>query len=247
MKKGSILAFALALTLGCTPVSAATTMAMRGKVTFPKTEITENPTWMDFNFGVSPFRSVRSKKNMKMSATFYLEKKLLAEGNVLGIGVFSNFRTADQHYTLNSPQEFFLINDGGTIKVGSYYHYNNRISKVVPVGTTCTVKERKKYYVVKLKNVPLNNFYRDQDGNKELDTKTEFIVQPQVQIHVGNNVSTIQKKVTGYVYVDDFKLVAASTVTVDFDNIKASWTGIHNAWANSDGKWINQEVVTLKY
>lgn len=248
MKTKAFLILGLLLTLCCTPVSAASTHAMGGKVTLPKTEISENPVDRNFNFGVGTIGETKAKKNMTISATFYIQKKLLPEGNCIGISPHASFHSNDKHFNVHSDKEFYLINDGGKIQVMCYHHYNMRLSKFAPVGSLCTVTEKSKYYVVKLKKVPLPNRAENNGQDAEFDTKNTYGVNMNINIQVNEYNCTIPKAISGNIYVDDLKLTAADTMEVDFEKKQAGWMNI-NYWdsAKQQNTNLGGMVVKIKY
>ena len=138
-----------------------------------------------------------------------------------------------------SKYDFYLAKEGSAPVLAKKFTNTNKFRGA---GIYGSVKKSGKYYVVELKNLPLLDLSAS-DGKTKLSKLIAGGKKYQVSVSIIVQ-GAFRKKVSGqYVYVDDVKLAAAQTQTVNFSKASA-YRALH---ANKGSKEIGVKVVKLTY
>ena len=244
--------FALLVILGSvTSVNAATDKALKLKgASFSKvTEETQNHyATRGAELCASLLKTDKIKRSgMKISATVYIPKKALKKaGDQVNVDVYLNLQktkagknnlkqdTGRENWDyyqgfVETKYDFALRLDKNKKLVTVKHQWSRNYQESKP-GNYLSVKESGNYYVVKLKNVPVTDYYGLKE-NSPMDTKTTFILSPSILV-----LSNTKGNWKGNLYIDNLKLTSASkTQTVTFNKKDYRCLYVSN-WQNSAGQ-----------
>ncbi len=158
-------------------------------------------------------KNAKVKKNMSVSGKVYVPTSALKkDGDSIHITLWLDLCTKKGDYVgaINSNYTIMLIKEGNKLRLAKW---NNSKEKEGKIGSLASYKKSNNYYVITLKNVPLENKYLDTEGKKvSLNTKTTYSLNQGITV-----TGTCSKVSNKYVYVDDLMLKGTSTQKITFD------------------------------
>lgn len=223
----------------CDTAQAATNKGLRMKVSFNGKR--EGDAAYDNNcygFLAQYTKTSKLKKNMTVSGKVYVPVSALKKnGDIIHINVWEDLITdkkGEYIGSIESNYTIMLIKDGKKLRLAKW---NASKEKEEKIGNLATYKKSGDYYVITLKNVPLENKYRNNKGKKvSLNTKTAYKIAQGISV-----TGTCSKVSNKYVYVDDRSIKAASTLKITFDKKDYKWEeGFYK------GKARSVKVTTIK-
>lgn len=158
-----------------------------------------------YSFGVVSKAKTKFTTKMKVSATLYIPKKVMnksgCEFDIVPVIACNDFYVQGKYVVI-------LNNRSGKVNVTMYD--GNR--KPVKAKKYTKVKKTKKFYKVKIKNLPMDSFGR-LPGSGE---KTSIPAKTKYKPNFTFSISGFGKNSCGFMYIDDIQLKATKTIKIDF-------------------------------
>lgn len=231
---GWMMIFVLALILAMTfiaPASLAaakktTNKALKANVSFTgiseaamndgslsQEEITKAMSANSYSLATSIDGAIKLNRKMTLSAKFYIPKAMLknqgSKINLLPLLICrcSNCPTV---YQIWGKYAVVVSKDAGKVKINLYD------AKSAPVKTekTASLKKKGKYYVLTLKNYPMNAKTHEEKG---ITRSVKVPVSGTYHTDVLTSMTAMGSAFKGAVYVDDLKLSAKKITKISYD------------------------------
>ena len=193
---------------------AATNKAMQMKVSFNGKRDSAQ-AYNDNIYGMLAGykKTAKVKKNMSVSGKVYVPVSALKKSeDSVHVDVWLDLcnKKGDYIGAIDSKYTIILTKEGKKV---SLVKWNKSKEKIEKIGSLASYKKSNNYYVITLKNVPIENKYiNTKDKKVSLNTKTTYNLNQG--IIVTGTCSKVSKK---YIYVDDLMLKGTSTQKITFN------------------------------
>ena len=193
---------------------AATNKAMQMKVSFNGKRDSAQ-AYNDNCYGMMAGykKTAKVKKNMSVSGKVYVPVSALKKsGDSIHIDFWMDLCSKKGDYigSIDSKYTIILTKDGKKV---SLVKWNKSKEKIEKIGSLASYKKSNNYYVITLKNVPLENQYvNTKDKRVSLNTKTTYNLNQGISV-----AGTCSKVSNKYIYVDDLMLKGTSTQKITFN------------------------------
>lgn len=152
-------------------------------------------------------KDITLTKTMKISGRFYIPKKAVNKKDTL-ISVLPALtcdkKAGQDAFAVVGKYAISLYNEAGKIKIGVYDANNKSVKK----GKMVSLTKTKEYYIIQVKNFPLD---KKTSKNGVIPTKGKFTTSVLfATIGIG-------KKFKGTFYLDDLALKAKKETKINFD------------------------------